>query len=65
MYFDRLDIVEAHYLYCTHYHGGQWSDLYARLCRILTKLKFRPSPVFRYESLSENAQVIYDNLVNG
>lgn len=33
-YFDRFDIVEAHYWYCVNYHDGQASALYARLCRI-------------------------------
>ncbi len=64
MYFDRFDIVEAHYLYCSEYHSGQWSDLYARLSKILTKLGFRPRPSLNYDTLSENAQTIYDNLVN-
>lgn len=65
MYFDRFDIVEAHYLYACDYHEGQWSELYARIGRILTKLRFRPRPSLNYETLSENAQVIYDNLVAG
>ena len=28
MYWDRFDIVIAHYLFCCHYHAGQWSALY-------------------------------------
>ncbi len=61
MYFDRFDIVEAHYLYCADYHEGQASRLYARLCRILQY--FKPGPNLTYETLSDNAQFIYDNLV--
>lgn len=62
MYFDRFDIVEAHYLYYSHYHEGQWSDKYKRLCRILTKLRFKPRPNLSYHTLSENGQAIYVNL---
>ena len=32
--FDRYQIVLGHYIFCMHYHGGQFSDLYARMCRI-------------------------------
>lgn len=62
MYFDRFDIVEAHYLYCMDYHMGQFSDLYQRLCRIVTKLGYRPRPTLKYETLGKNAQMIYDRL---
>ena len=60
MYWDRFDIVEAHYLFCEHYHSGQWSPEYARLCRI--SRYYKPSPMG--VTLSENAQDIYDNLVS-
>ena len=61
-YFDRFDIVSAHYAYAVDYHGGQWSELYARQCRI--SRYFRPGAMFNgYESLSENGKEIYDNLV--
>ncbi len=36
MYFDRFDIVSAHYAFCADYHEGQYSDLYAKLSRIGT-----------------------------
>lgn len=59
MYFDRFDIVEAHYAFCIDYHSGQWSDLYARQCRI--SRYFKPAPSWNgYDSLSENAREIYD-----
>ncbi len=61
MYWDRFDIVEAHYLYCSEWHSGQWSDLYAKMCRI--QGYFKPGMSLGYESLSENGKVIYDNLV--
>ncbi len=62
MYFDRFDIVEAHYLYCADYHSGQGSALYAKLCRI--GRYFSPRPNLSYETLSENAREIYDNLAS-
>jgi hypothetical protein len=61
MYFDRLDIVEAHYTYAMFWHNGQTCPLYARLCRIARR--YTPGPLFRgFESLSENAQAIYKAL---
>lgn len=63
MYFDRFDIVSAHYAFCADYHEGQGSELYAKLCRIGNY--FSPSIVWKgYDSLSENWQIIYDNLVS-
>jgi hypothetical protein len=59
MNWDRFDIVEAHYLFLTHYHEGQCSDSYRRLCKILTYFKPAPSGV----TLTENGQEIYNNLV--
>ena len=59
MYFDRFDIVEAHYWFTAHYHGGQFSDLYSRLCRI--GRYFSPGRGASGPS-TENACVIYNNL---
>jgi hypothetical protein len=65
-YFDRFDIVEAHYLFCSLYHNGMWSDEYKRLCRITSKLKFIPRPnLCGFESLEENGKEIYADLVRG
>jgi hypothetical protein len=59
MYFDRWDIVEAHYWFTTHYHGGQCSDMYARLSRISNYF----SPGMSADGpTSENACIIYNNL---
>ena len=60
MYWDRFDIVEAHYLFCRDWHSGQWSDLYARMCRI--QKYFTPGTFLEYESLTENGKAIYDKL---
>lgn len=61
MYFDRCDIVTAYYLFFVHYHEGQWSEKYLRLCRILRY--FTPSPLLKYENLTENQLEIYNRLV--
>ena len=61
-YFDRFDICEAYYLYASLYHGGQFTKLYEVFGR-LDNLKFRPSPVLRLSSLTENGRSIYDSLV--
>ena len=58
MYWDRFDIVEAHYLFLIHYHEGQWSEKYSRLSKITTYFKPAPSGV----TLTENGQEIYNNL---
>jgi hypothetical protein len=57
MYFDRFDICTAWYLALSECHGGQWSDSYARLCR-LTKF-FIPSPMLTVDSMDDNAKEIY------
>lgn len=62
MYFDRFDILEAHYWYCADYHSGQWSGEYARLCRI-QRMGFRPGARANGPG-SENAKAIYDALVD-
>lgn len=62
MYFDRFDIISAHYAFAVDYHEGQSSDLYAKACR-LAKI-FTPGPLWNgFESLSENGQEIYNRLV--
>ena len=60
MYWDRFDIVDAHYWFCVHYHGGQSSELYARLSRISGY--YRPAPSLSGPD-TENARAIYDALV--
>lgn len=62
MYFDRFDIVEAHYVFACDYYDGMGDDLYIKMCRI--SKYFKPSPLLMgFESLSENAKEIYNNLV--
>jgi hypothetical protein len=62
MYFNRFDICDAYYLFFSHYHWGQGSSFYSRLSGMLDY--YKPSPLLSYENLSENAQMIYDNLVD-
>jgi len=59
MYFDRRDIVEAHYWFAVHYHSGQFSKLYARQCRV--SRYFKPS-IFANGPSSKNACAIYNSL---
>ena len=62
MYYDKLDIIEAHYWFCADYHEGQWSQKYARLSRI--GQYYTPGPMHKgYETLSDNGKYIYDELV--
>ena len=62
MHFDRYDIVEAHYAFCCDFHNGQWSELYARQCRIAKC--FTPGPMWRgFESLTPNGKEIYESLI--
>jgi hypothetical protein len=60
MHFDRFDICEAHYLAFMHYHTGQWSEEYQRMCRI--KTYFTPRPSLSVETLTENGREIYEAL---
>ncbi len=59
MYWDRFDIVEAHYWWCADHHEGQWSATYARLCRI--GRYFTPGALSSGPT-TENSEVIYNNL---
>ena len=61
MYWDRYDICMAHYTFCMDYHEGQWSPLYARLCRIGKYLK--PSLCWDGKPENENQREIYNALV--
>jgi hypothetical protein len=60
MYFDRFDIVEAYYLFFSHYHRGQFSNEYIRLSKIIKY--FKPRFNLSYETLTENGKIIYTTL---
>lgn len=60
--FDRLDILAAHWMFCSLYHGGQGSHEYSRLSSIQTR--FTPSPLWRQpRHLPANARSIFRDLV--
>lgn len=61
-YFNKLDVCYAWYLWLSENHGGQWSEEYIRLCKLSSY--FTPGPLFKYETMSENAKEIYDDLCN-
>lgn len=58
--FDRFDIKEAHFLFWSEYHSGQFSDGYIRMCKALNN--FKPSPGLCWETLSDNGRDIYRDL---
>jgi len=63
MYFDRLDICTAHYLFAMLFHQGQFSEIYAKFGQ-LEKIRFKPSLLLSNpKQLNENAKEIYMNLV--
>lgn len=57
---NRIDVIEGYFWFFTNYHGGQFSDMYARLCRI--SRYFTPGP-FNMGPSTEGAQAVYDALV--
>jgi hypothetical protein len=59
MYWNRFDIVEAHFWFCADYHTGQSSDLYRRLGRI--GRYFTPSAM-SHGPTTDNARDIYNAL---
>jgi len=59
MYYDRFDIVEAHYWFAVHHHDGQWSELYKRQCRI--DRYFHPGAMHNGPT-TDNAREIYNAL---
>ena len=63
MYFDRLDIVTAYWLYFCENYFGMFHSNNVRRCRIETNLKFKPASNLSYETLNENSKYIYDSLV--
>jgi hypothetical protein len=58
--FDRFDIAEAYYVFFMDHHEGQGSDKYRRLSKM--SKYFKPRPNLKYETLEENAKMIYDLL---
>ncbi|MCE5255006.1 MAG: hypothetical protein LLG45_12520 [Actinomycetia bacterium] len=61
MYFDRIDICEAYYLFLSLWHEGQSSLKYQRLCRLVAY--FHPRPSLRLATLTPNGKALYSALV--
>jgi len=62
MYWDRWDIVIAHYVFCAHHHGGQNSELYRKLSRISRYFDPGRMSLDLLGEEYENARVIYNDL---
>lgn len=62
MEFNRFDVLSAYYLYGMYFHTGQGSKEYAYLGRALN-VGFKPGENFGFQSLSDNAKAIYNQLV--
>ena len=63
MHFDTFDICEAHYLFLSLWHEGQWSKKYRRLSRL--QGHFTPRPSLRPSTLTPNGKAVYAALVKG
>ena len=63
VYFDRFDILEAHYLFLSLWHEGQFSEKYQRLSHLTSY--FTPRPSLRLSTLTPNGRAIYSALVRG
>ena len=59
MYYDRFDIVEAHLVFYSDYHGGQTSREYQRLSKIKTYYKPPQGWGYRFRDLTSNGRDIY------
>lgn len=62
-HFDRFDIVMAHYVFYAHFHEGQWSDKYRRLCHIGEYFKPGAAGIDLDREENENAREIYLSLL--
>jgi len=56
----RFDVVQAHYWWNVHHHNGQWSNEYARQCRIARY--YRPGAMENGPEPDSTASMIYDSL---
>jgi len=54
---DRGDYCEGTLLFWTEHHSGQFSEGYARMCRI--QQWFSPGPRFDWQSISDGAKDVY------
>jgi len=63
----RYDIAEAYHLYATHYHANGLTPRCTHQNRSITqqlhRMRYRPSPLLTEETLTEEAQNVYQTLV--
>jgi len=63
VWFDRFDIVHAHYLFYIWNHNGQGCEMYSRLSgQIIHRLRYRPAPSIETKLENENQLLIFDSL---
>jgi hypothetical protein len=64
MYFNRFDICLAYWAFASHWHDGQYCQIYAKFAQ-LERIKFSPG-ICQSDTpadLPENAREIYRQLV--
>jgi hypothetical protein len=59
--FNRMNILDAYYMFASHFHGGQGSKEYLIFGR-LDKLGYKPSSLLSFENMSLEVREIYNNL---
>jgi hypothetical protein len=62
---NRIDICEAYYMFAADYHvSGLTRRCMSRrtIMGQLHRMGFRPSPMLSYETLTEEAQMLYNDL---
>lgn len=57
----RFDIVEAWFLFLSHYYEGPGCPFYKRLCKI--DMYFKPRMNLSHDTLTEDGKCIYKKLV--
>ncbi len=61
-YYNRFDIIEAHWWFCVDHHEGQFSPKYARMCKLeCSPFYFQPG-IHQIGPAPGNPQAIYDAL---
>jgi hypothetical protein len=62
MNWDRFDICEAYYCFAVDWHEGQTDPIYQIASR-LYRIGFKARPNLSFETLTPNAMVIYEKLI--
>ena len=56
---DRFDFCTGAYQFYAEHHGGQGTEIYARLCRLTNTFGFKPAPGLCWETMNECARNVY------